>query len=216
MALMNCPDCGKPISRQSEQCIHCGCPLTSATLADTGICKKFDKALAKLQKKYQKLVDYARSVYMTIHHSRCISIGKFAMKNASVLKALCKAADELPVAIRLEKYEFLLNLFLRMEREYSTYHYSTAEDIRLFFSYIDLSSLSQNAIDEMSLFVCTTLNKNHSGYETYSYLIYQALLYASETEKKRLIMVLNYSNYTAVMDVCCVKFGLPPLPYSNA
>lgn len=32
MALIKCPDCGKDISDKAPQCIHCGCPICSASL----------------------------------------------------------------------------------------------------------------------------------------------------------------------------------------
>lgn len=33
--LMDCPDCGKQVSRRAQVCIHCGCPLSSVVEATT-------------------------------------------------------------------------------------------------------------------------------------------------------------------------------------
>lgn len=34
MALINCPECGNPVSSKATACPHCGCPTTSQDVSD--------------------------------------------------------------------------------------------------------------------------------------------------------------------------------------
>ena len=47
MALINCRECGKEISDQSQQCIHCGCPVVAPTQISTQkiYCKECGKEI---------------------------------------------------------------------------------------------------------------------------------------------------------------------------
>lgn len=86
--LIKCPECGKEISDKSEQCIHCGYPLsqlTSKIYNNTNICEidgeKYDfsevvnlyksgypyQAILTLQKIYDKDIDKKINAYLIIY-----------------------------------------------------------------------------------------------------------------------------------------------------
>jgi hypothetical protein len=54
MALINCPDCGKPVSSEAPYCIHCGAPILIKQIVLYEVLKK-QKRKEKINKIKEKV-----------------------------------------------------------------------------------------------------------------------------------------------------------------